>query len=727
LKKVLMVFFVILSLLLTWYAYRLLFKKGKEDVLALPRVQFDIFLVIDQSGSMKGDKMDPTPSDPEGIRVKAAHYFVDYLRYFSDPKSNNRISVINFGTDTPEPFQLPLAEVGKAEKVEEIKKKIEEHSLGYTNFYQALRKVEEFYKKGNIPKETRQPVVIIFTDGDPKDERHLTKEQYFREISEFVEKDLRNIRTEGSVRPINFEFFIIALDARGQYWHKDKDRWEKLAPKRTFMLKQADEEELETIYGKIIEALFSTQAGEWFDLETGSEKKISIPPYIEKIVVSVKKERKIKDQRLEILTPDGKILKEGASFKLSSGPGMNFYVLVEPDPGEWTLKLSPSGKVRVKQDFLPTKLQVKKPATIHPLGEPIELVASFLKSDGTPVIPLSRYPLSFSTSIKGPDGKTLQPRLVEDRGIKGLYRTMEKIPTRQEGVYEITFEVNVGAFLKTGNFVLSRNTIPIEVFPIVYLKSIQPSIKRDHSIYHPILFWRQNPLKVEGKLYREGKEILARDLADKNLDNLVLAQIEREYGKGSSNVSFLKYDEKLNLFQDTLYPQKRLWPGQYTLATKIEAIKPDGSKYLRQDENDFAVVYGYGIVGWVILLALIFYILVQIFWRTVRGPLRGEVYIGTISAKPRDILLYNKCRVVSRKRKFVIPWINTIRHDADKNPRVYCPTFYIIGTKHKMGDGRVEPAVTIFYRKFSIFPWWTKLYRGRGSTTISGFTVRWTH
>jgi len=722
-----MVLSVILSLLLTWYAFRFFFKKEKEEVLALPRAQFDIFLVMDQSGSMKGDKMDPIPSDPEGIRIKAAHYFVDYLQYFSDPKSNHRISVINFGTDTPEPFQLPLTEINSPDKIGEVKSKLQEYSLGYTNFYQGLRKVEEFYRKGKIPKETRQPVVIIFTDGEPKDERRLSREQYFNEINEFIEKNLRNIRIEGAVRPINFEFFIIALDAKGQYWHRDKDKWEKLAPRGTFMLKQADEEELETIYAKIIETLFSTQPGEWFDLEMGSEKKILIPPYIEKVVISVKKERKVKDQKLEIIDPKGEILKEGGRLRSSSGPGMNLYVVVEPVPGEWTLKLSPSGKVRVKQDFLPTKLQVKRPVSIHPLGEPIEIVSSFSKSDGTPVIPLPRYPLSFSLHVKDSDGNTFQPKLLEDKEIEGLYRTTEKIPTRKEGMYEIVIEVNVGAFLKTGNFTLSKNTIPIEVKPIVYFKTIQPSIKKNHSIYQPILFWKQNPVRVDGKLYQEGKEVLARNLAYKDLDNIVLAQIEREPGKGMSNVAFLQYNEKSNMFEGILHPTERLWPGSYKLTTKIETLRPDGSKYIRQDENEFNVIFGFGIIGWVILFILIFYILVQIFLRTLRGPLRGEISIGTSSKKPRDILFYNKCRVVSRKKKFVLPWINTIRHDADKNLNVICPTFYVIGDKHKMKDGRVEPAVTIFYRKFLIIPWWTKLYRGKGSTTINGFTVRWTH
>ena len=725
-KKVLMIFFVILSLFLTWFASRFLFQKEKEDIFAIPQVQFDIFLVMDQSGSMRGDRMDPIPSDPEGIRIKAAHYFVDYLQEFSGPKSNHRISVVNFGSDTPEPFQLPLTEIGKPEKIKEIKEKLQEYSLGYTNFYQALRKVEEFYKKGMEPKRVRKPVVIIFTDGEPKDERRLSKEQYFHEIEDFVEKNLRNIKTEGGVRPTNFEFFIIALDARGQYWHKDRDRWEKLAPGRTFMLKRADEEELEIIYGKIIEALFLTQAGEWFDLETGSEKKVLIPPYIEKVVISVKKERKIKDQRLEIITPDGKLLKEGGSLRSRSEPGMNIYVLIEPDPGEWTLKLSPRGKVRVKQDFLPVKFQVKKPVSIHPLGEPIEIVSSFSKSDGTPVIPLSRYPLSFSIFVKSPDGTIFQPKLLEDKKIKGLYRAIEKIPARQVGVYEITSEVNVGAFLKTGNFILSKNTVPIEIKPIVFFKSINPSETKKHSVYHPLLFWKQNPVRVEGKLYQEGKEILPQNLVDKNLGNIVLAQIEKERGNGCSNVTFLQYNSKLNLFQGTLNPEKRLWPGNYTLVTKIEAIRPDGNKYVREDENDFKVVFGYGIVGWIILFILIFYILVQIFWRTLRGPLRGEIYVGTISAKPRDILLYNKCRVISKKKKFVIPWFNTIRHEADKSSSKICPTFYVIGDKHKMRDGRVEPAVTIFHRKFLILPWWTKLYRGKNSTTIGGFTVRWT-
>ena len=107
--------------------------------------------------------MDPVPSDPEGVRVKAAQYFVDYLQYLSDPNSRNRIAVINFGTDTPAEHQVPLTELDKAQNIDQIKKKIEELSLGYTNFHKAFQKASEFFNKDKSGKGDRQPVIILFT------------------------------------------------------------------------------------------------------------------------------------------------------------------------------------------------------------------------------------------------------------------------------------------------------------------------------------------------------------------------------------------------------------------------------------------------------------------------------------------------------------------------------------------------------------------------------------
>ena len=115
-------------------------------------------------------------------------------------------------------------------------------------------------------------------------------------------------------------------------------------------------------------------------------------------------------------------------MKISTGTGIKIYTVIEPDPGEWSLKISPSGKVRVKQDYLPTAFRLKKPQSLHPMGEPIQVTTSFTKSDGTPVVPLSYYPFSFAVSVKTPDGTELKPILLKEKeSPRGLYRAAETI------------------------------------------------------------------------------------------------------------------------------------------------------------------------------------------------------------------------------------------------------------------------------------------------------------
>lgn len=727
-KKALMIILVLVSLAATgWLSYNYLYPKDRGDFLLQSRPHLDVFLLIDQSGSMKGDIIDPVASDPEGIRVRAAQYFVDYLQYFADPKSRNRMSIINFGTDTPEYYQLPLTEMNSPDKVKQIKERIQEYSLGYTNFYQALTKVQDYYKKSVISGENRQPIVIIFTDGQPQDKRALTQAQYFEELSTLIEKNLKSIPVEKSGRPVNFEFFIIALDAKDAYWSKDRDFWEKVAPQKTYLMKNANEEDLEGIYGKIIETIFTSQAGEWMDLESGGELKVTIPPYVEKVVISVKKDIRIKNQELQIVNPKGERIKEGKTLIVNPTTGMNLYALLEPEAGEWKLSLTPSGKVRVKSDFLPTKLDIGKPETIHPLGEPMEIAATFLKSDGTPVIPLSHYPLSFSATVKMPDGQIVQPKLIPNKEKVGLYTSESPIPIKQEGAYEVHCEVNVGSFLKTGNFTLTQNTVRTEVKPIIYFKSLTPSINKEHSIYNIMSFWKKSPILIEGKFYRNALEVPAEELSKYKVDEIVLAQIEKERGQTVSTVGFLKYDSKNNRFSGVLQPDRHLSPGRYNLFTRTELPQANGNRYIREDNNTFIVTYGWGIVCWMVVAYLIFYTILQILWRFARAPLRGQLYINgnPINARLSDFLGINKARIVSRKSKMVIPWINTMKHDCDKNSPKTCPTFYVIGDRNKARGKGSEPALIVYHRMFHIIPWWTKLYQGKNTTTVNGFSIRW--
>lgn len=723
-----MILLVLISLAATgWFSYLYLHPRQSRDILSLSRPHLDIFLLIDQSGSMKGDKQDPIPSDPEGIRVQAAQYFVDYLQYFSDPKARNRISIINFGTDAPDAYQLPLTEMNSLENIKRIKEMIQTYSFGYTNFLQALTKVRDYFKNAIVPGENRKPVVIIFTDGRPQDQRSLTHAQYFQELTAFIEKNLKNISVDKTARTVHFDFFIIALDAKGAYWPKDRNFWERVAPQQTYHLKVANAEELEGIYGKIIETIFTAQAGEWQDLESGRQHKVTVPPYVEKVVISVKKDIRIKTQELQIFNPKGERVLAGNKLIVNPSTGMNLYALLEPEAGEWTLSLIPSGKVRVKSDLLPTKLDIQKPRTVHPLGEPIELSALFLKSDGTPVSPLPHYPLAVSATVKMPDGQIIHPKIIPSGKQIGLYSGQSPLPARQEGVYDIHFEVNVGSFLKTGNFILTRNSLRTEVKPIVYFKSDAPSMRKSHAIYEILSFWKRSPFRIEGQLYRNGQATAAEVFALGKKDEIILAQIETERGDTVSQVGFLKYDPQKNRFYGTLEPDKHLAPGPYRLFTKTDLAQTNGDHTVREDYNPFRVTYGWGVIGWIIIAYLIFYALLQILWWMARGPLRGQLYInGTpLPSRLSNFLMLNKARIVSRKQKRVIPWFNTLRHDGDKNSPQICPTFSVIGDRYKAKGRGMEPALLVYHRLLYVIPWWTKLYPGRNTTSIKGFSIRW--
>lgn len=78
------------------------FKKGniaERPPKPLEEKAFDIFLVLDQSGSI-------LTTDAQELRIQAAKYFVDYFASFSRQDSQNRIGLVNFGTEAPEGIQF---------------------------------------------------------------------------------------------------------------------------------------------------------------------------------------------------------------------------------------------------------------------------------------------------------------------------------------------------------------------------------------------------------------------------------------------------------------------------------------------------------------------------------------------------------------------------------------------------------------------------------------------
>ncbi len=102
-----------------------------EGAVAEVPSSIDLFLLIDQSGSMK-------KTDPEGLRLETSKYLVDFLAAHYTAVSNHRLGVIHFGTPAPEEMMIPLTPLVET-NLERIKQKLVPLNLADTSFITALQ------------------------------------------------------------------------------------------------------------------------------------------------------------------------------------------------------------------------------------------------------------------------------------------------------------------------------------------------------------------------------------------------------------------------------------------------------------------------------------------------------------------------------------------------------------------------------------------------------------
>ena len=88
-------------------------RKAKDSLsLAAEEAGFaaDIFLLLDQSGSMNGYRGHPA-TDPDGLRVQASKYLIRNIAQKATSELPHRIGIVNFGTTAPADLTVPLTEV----------------------------------------------------------------------------------------------------------------------------------------------------------------------------------------------------------------------------------------------------------------------------------------------------------------------------------------------------------------------------------------------------------------------------------------------------------------------------------------------------------------------------------------------------------------------------------------------------------------------------------------
>jgi len=544
------------------------FVKGEEPLAV------DVFLLIDQSGSMK-------ESDPNNIRISAAQYFIDLLSQDYSPSLPHRLGVINFGDKPPQTIPLtPLSDSGS------LKSNLKPMDLGNTSFISALREAEANFSRD---QRKQRRVVIILTDGEPDDARKLSKDAYFREIENFVQSKLRDTL-----------IYVILVDVKDRFWRKDKPYWDKITGGKVYLLRSMDEEQLQKVYTDIGSNLMRAEAPKW-DIVPPEGKEVEVEPYLEKITFVILK--KDKDTPVEIVMPSGRPLSEREDNVKHTPPTKGFniwreiYTVMMPQPGKWKYKLGGQGKVEIGRTPLPIEMKLVSPAGkplgvslspdgkvirsfLYPQGKPIWVIASFLKRDGSAVEEIPGYRLYLGAILQTPTGKSYHIDLLETRS-KGVFQGSQVVETREEGEYKLIPQV------KGGDKDISPSVIYLfRVKPIPYVEVKEPTSDKS---YHPL-----DNIPVKAAILVAGKPVSPGQWFSDSPNSLLWAQLKR--GSELLPISVhLEYNDEENIFIGFLKAPKET--GDYILSFHLSGHLLTGEEYLSEPTEDVALFIRYSLLS----------------------------------------------------------------------------------------------------------------------------------
>ena len=460
----------------------------------------DIILLLDQSASMSGFGQTPA-TDPNNLRIEASKYFLINLARRSECEPFLKIGIVNFGTTVKDEYIADLTIVTSNpddQGVTGLLSFLKPLSLGYTSFIKALESAHRIFLKSMTFQAKRKPIIVIFTDGEPDDERHLTLEKYFEEIENFY---------NNSLKKINCEIFVIGIDFLGGTWGKTLPYWRKFLSEENIM-KIERMEDLHQKYNEIIQKIFylpSTLP----DVFTDS-LNFEVQPYLEKIQFDIYPETK--DIEVEITdATERKLSERDPNVYIKAYPTYKTIIVSNPLPGIWNYKIiKGKGKVKIYKTLIPNKMRLISPSLKHALGRPFEVIFAFLKENDTEVELLPEYPLIFTGRIISPDGKIF--RLEFKKEEKGIYRSEKEFKPEIAGTYKIIL-------VATGREGFEiKNEFPIEI-----IKS--PYVIVKYPINNSSIKGYKKNLKIEAMLMYENKPINPYKFFETDPNSLIWTQL----------------------------------------------------------------------------------------------------------------------------------------------------------------------------------------------------------
>jgi len=463
----------------------------------------DVVMIIDQSGTMSGVGDIPA-TDPYEWRVEAARYLTGNLKTKQFEDKIPKIGVVNFGTYALPENSIPLTPLDIEENVNQIMGSLQALNLGWTNFGAAFIESGRLFEQARTFEEGRRAAVVLFTDGEPIDERRLSAEEYFREISAIVET---------TFRAKEIDLFIVGIDATDMTWSPHMESWQRLLPtetSRVFHLESMDE--LSRVYNDIVRILYEIPDVPPDLIIDAQRLEFNLPAYLEWVEFHVFPETD--DIVLNIVRPDGTVVSaRDEDVSVYDFETFSIIVVYSPAPGRWQYWIEGGrGQVEVYRNMIPVRLRLVNPRPIEPLGREQNIVAEFFRQDGTPLLAHPDFPIQVEMTITDPAGG--QERILLTQAEPGIYTTTSLFIPEMDGIYSIELEVfTAGAFSYTSEYT-------VEVASLPYLAVIRPSY--NYTIYVG------DELVVEAEILVAGKPADLSEHFETSPRALVIAWLEPE-------------------------------------------------------------------------------------------------------------------------------------------------------------------------------------------------------
>lgn len=511
----------------------------------------DVVLMLDQSGSMNG----PNGTDPQGVRVEAARYLIASVSEKSSESSPNRVGIVDFG-DKASPSTATLRVVSPSDGYEEAAGSVALRDLGGTNTIGALRAAFAGLQAAGGAKQGRNCRLVLFTDGRPEDDRRLSQHQYFAEIREFVEKQLK---------PAGCELYVIAVDLIGDVWNECSPRWKQiLGDDKVVRITSVDQ--LRGTFNQVINSIFSIPNVPPDVLTTG-RKSFTVRPYLDRVEFHVFPSTP--EMKVRIDRPDGSTVTPGrdADVRRRQFKGYEIISVFDPAAGEWDYEVTAGkGRVEVFRNEVPLRMELVLPTATHPQGKTMSIVASFARHSGKPVDSAPDNPLGLSAQVTAPTGEPVNVQF--GKPVAGLYYGETAVPTKLPGTYRVVLRVQAGTALDTS----TSYNVQVEALP--YLALDPPKVGG--------LSLSQQYLTVQGQLMLSGKPAEAARHFSNHPNLLYVAQLSDMPEGGKSPVQWLSSKSGTHFATRFSLPmRKRLIarepiPGAYVLHLEHAGKTPAG-------------------------------------------------------------------------------------------------------------------------------------------------------